>query len=116
MPRRLLSRLRRRNRGEPGTRRRIHEDAGAAPPQDERIARVDEPRGARVSRHAFGLPAVRRLPRSHRPILDDAVVTTRCDNRTWRTPQARDGERSREGREEQSGWPPTTVRSSVKFG
>ena len=40
MPRRLLSGLRRRNRGEPGTRRRVHEDAGAASAQDERIARA----------------------------------------------------------------------------
>src|SRR6202020_740119 len=75
MPRRLLSRLCLSNRGKPGTRRRVHEDAGAAPPQDERIARARQPGRARASRDTSGLPAFRRLPRSERAALDDALVT-----------------------------------------
>ena len=40
-----------------------------------------EPRRARASRHASGVPAVGQLAEAGRSVLDDAVVTSRCDDR-----------------------------------
>ena len=81
MPGRLVSRLHRRNRGESGTRRRVHEDPGAAPAQDERVARVHEPGRPRVSGYAPRMPAVRRFSRRP-PSLGPCCGDFRYDNQT----------------------------------
>ena len=77
----LLRGVHRRDRGLPGARGRVHEDAGAAAPPDERSDGERGPRQARASPEDSRLAevggAVRSRPRRVRPFLDDAVVIPR---------------------------------------